>query len=131
LLVTRLKGISHASDYQLCEALLGEVRRRTLFFAQRKPKIMVFYEADTLSGQALALTLETLAKFPDPANLPHENYQSLEFAFSRPPLPAIKQRLALDRIRFGQRFAALRIDCKSVQRNGFSKDSDKISKISS
>ena len=37
------------SDYQLCEALLGEVRRRTPFFVQRRPKILVFYETDTFS----------------------------------------------------------------------------------
>jgi hypothetical protein len=71
------------SDYQLCEALLGEVRRRTPFFVQRRPKILVFYETDTFYGRALALTLETLAKFPDPAHPPGQSEQLMARLFSK------------------------------------------------
>jgi hypothetical protein len=70
------------SDYQLCEALLGEVHRRTPFFVQRKPKILVFYETDTFYGRALALTLETLAKFPYPAHPSPQSEQLLSRLFS-------------------------------------------------
>jgi hypothetical protein len=70
------------SDYQLCEALLGEIHRRTPFFVQRKPKIVVFYETDTFYGRALALTLETLAKFPYPAHPSPQSEQLLSRLFS-------------------------------------------------
>jgi hypothetical protein len=68
--------------YQLCEALLGEVHRRTPFFVQRKPKILVFYETDTFYGRALALTLETLAKYPYPAHPSPQSEQLLSRLFS-------------------------------------------------
>ena len=70
------------SDYQLCEALLGEIHRRTPVFVQRKPKIVVFYETDTFYGRALALTLETLAKFPYPAHPSPQPEQLLSRLFS-------------------------------------------------
>ena len=70
------------SDYQLCEALLEEVHRRTPFFIQRKPKILVFYETDTFYGRALALTLETLAKYPYPAHPSPQSEQLLSRLFS-------------------------------------------------
>ena len=70
------------SDYQLCEALLGEVHRRTPFFIQRKPKILVFYETDTFYGRTLALTLETLAKYPYPAHPSPQSEQLLSRLFS-------------------------------------------------
>jgi hypothetical protein len=70
------------SDYQLCEALLGEVHRRTPFFVQRRPKILIFYETDTFYGRALALTLETLAKYPYPAHPSPQSEQLLARLFS-------------------------------------------------
>jgi hypothetical protein len=77
------------SDYQLCEALLGEVHRRVPFFVQRRPKILVFYETDTFYGRALALTLETLAKYPYPAHPSPQSEQLLSRLISnseeRPP----------------------------------------------
>jgi hypothetical protein len=70
------------SDYQLCEALLGEVHRRTPFFIRRRPKILIFYETDTFYGRALALTLETLAKYPYPAHPSPQSEQLLARLFS-------------------------------------------------
>jgi hypothetical protein len=65
------------SDYELCQALLSEATRRKPFFLSRLPRMVVFYEADTFYGRALALTMETLAKFPSPAKVTEQSEKLL------------------------------------------------------